>query len=119
MERQVELIMIQCKDCEFFRKSAGGEISFACDPFTNIKESECLLKWQLIKINQLAASYQATLDYYRKFAPMQEKMFKVVERELDDMNEGEKWKTGEGEDETEDDSRKTGGDWDPDKFPFQ
>lgn len=116
--------MIQCKDCEFFRRSESGEISFDCDPFTTIKEPECLAKWQLIKINQMVASYQATLGYYRKFAPLQEKMFKAVERELEGMNEGEKWKA-DAEDEEEDegqedqDRRKTNGDWDPDKFPFQ
>jgi len=89
--------MMQCRDCQYFRKSDSGEISFACDPFTNIVEPECLMKWQLIKINQMVASYQATLNYYRKLAPMQEKMFKVMERELDDMNEAEKWKIDEDE----------------------
>ena len=84
--------MIQCKDCEFFRRSDSGEITFACDPFHNIKEEQCLVKWQLIKINQMVASYQATLEYYRKLAPMQEKMFKVMERELDDISEADKWK---------------------------
>ena len=81
--------MIQCSDCEYFNRNSDGEISFGCDPFGTIKEPECLGKWQLIKINQLVATYQATLEYYRKLAPMQEKMFKVVERELDDMNESE------------------------------
>lgn len=84
--------MIQCKDCEFFKRSPGGEISFSCDPFENIKEPECLAKWKLIKINQMVATYQATLEYYRKLAPMQEKMFKVMERELDDISEADKWK---------------------------
>ena len=96
--------MIQCKDCEFFRRSPKGEITFACDPFTNIKEPDCLAKWQLIKINQMVASYQATLAYYRKLAPMQEKMFKVMERELDDMDEAEKWKTSEDEEPETSDS---------------
>lgn len=90
--------MIQCKDCEFCHRQPGGEVSLSCDPFSNIKEPECVNKWQLIKINQMVATYQATLDYYRKLAPMQEKMFKVVERELDDMNEGEKWKASEEDD---------------------
>jgi hypothetical protein len=102
--------MIQCKDCELFSRGEGGEIAFACDPFLNVKEPECLLKWQLIKINQMVAGYQATLNYYRKLAPMQEKMFKVMERELDDMNEGEKWKTededGPGADEEHDEPNK-------------
>ncbi|MHC4982840.1 MAG: hypothetical protein ACYTF6_06690 [Planctomycetota bacterium] len=66
-----------------------------------------MLKWQLIKINQMVSSYQATLNYYRKLAPMQEKMFKVMERELDDMNEAEKWKIPEEEEEEDD----TGYDW--------
>ena len=90
--------MIQCKDCQYFHRSESGEISFSCDPFSTIVEPECLTKWQLIKLNQMVAGYQATLDYYHKLAPMQEKMFKVMERELDDISEAEKWKT-EDEDE--------------------
>ncbi len=95
--------MIQCKDCEFFGRGPNGELSFGCEPFSTIKEPECLQKWLLIKTNQMAASYQATLDYYRKLAPMQEKMFKVMERELDDMNEAESWKVAEDEDEGDSD----------------
>lgn len=91
--------MMQCKDCEYFQRNEEGEIAFACDPFSTIKEPECLHKWELIKMNQMVATYQATLDYYRRLAPMQEKMFKVVERELDDMNEGEKWKTTDEDEE--------------------
>ncbi len=89
--------MIQCKDCEYFHRGEHGEVSFTCDPFGTVKEPECLAKWQLIKINQMVATYQAQLDYYRKLAPMQEKMFKVVERELEDMNESEQWKVQDDE----------------------
>ncbi len=95
--------MIQCKDCQYFRRSERGEISFSCDPFSNIVEPECLAKWQLIKINQMVASYQGMLEYYRKLAPLQEKMFKVVEREIEDMNESEKWKINEDDDSDETD----------------
>jgi hypothetical protein len=91
--------MIQCKECEFFHKGSDGEVGFRCDPFSTIKEPECLGKWQLLKINQMVAGYQATLDYYRKLAPMQEKMLKVVQNELDEMSEGEKWKVDEEEEE--------------------
>lgn len=105
--------MIQCKDCEFFHKGPTGEIAFACDPFTNVKEVECLAKWQLIKINQMVAGYQATLNYYRKLAPMQEKMFKVMERELEDISEADKWKINE-EDEPAPDHE--GEDWDNPPF---
>jgi hypothetical protein len=93
--------MIQCGDCEFFRKNEDGEISFRCDPFSNIKERECLAKWQLIKINQMVAAYHATLEYYQKLAPMQEKMFKAMEREIDDMNEAEKWKIADDDEDEE------------------
>ena len=96
--------MIQCKDCEFFKRSPDGQVGFACDPFTNIKEPECLAKWQLIKINQLTASYQATLDHYRKLAPMQEKMFNFVQREIEDIDESEKWKSNDDDEETLDEN---------------
>ncbi len=89
--------MIQCQDCPYFHRNEDGEISFSCDPFSNIVEPECLTKWQLIKINQMVAGYQATLQYYRKLAPLQEKMFKVMEREIDAMDEGEKWKVADDE----------------------
>ena len=95
--------MIQCEQCEFFIRRPGGEVSFSCDPFRNVKEPECLAKWQLIKTNQLVAAYQATLDYYRKLAPMQEKMFQVMEREIDGMNESEKWKIADDEAADQDD----------------
>ena len=91
--------MIQCKDCEYYRPGPEGQIGFRCDPFSTVKEPECLAKWQLLKINQMVAAYQATLEFYRKFAPMQEKMLKVVQHELDDMNEGEKWKVEPDEDD--------------------
>jgi len=87
--------MIQCKDCEFFSKAASGELGFSCDPFNNVKEPECLVKWQLLKLNQMVANYQAMLDYYRKLSPLQEKMFKVMERELDDIDESDRWKVDE------------------------
>ena len=91
--------MTQCKDCEFCRRDESGRISFSCDPFGTIKEPECLAKWQLIKTDQLVQAYHAQLDYYRKLAPLQEKMFKVVKRELDDMDETEKWKQDEEHDD--------------------
>ena len=94
--------MIHCEQCEHFRRSESGEISFSCDPFGAIKEPECLLKWQMIKINQMVAGYQATLEYYHKLAPLQEKMFKVMERELDDINESEKWKADDPDGEADD-----------------
>jgi len=91
--------MIHCEDCKYFNRGEDGQISFSCDPFSNIVEPECIQKWQLIKINQMVSCYQATLEYYRKLAPMQEKMFKVMENEIDSMNESEKWKIADEDDE--------------------
>jgi len=92
--------MIQCSDCEFFKRSESGEVGFSCDPFNNIKESDCLRKWQLIKINQMVAGYQATMKYNEKMAPLQEKVFNMMEKEIDAMDETEKWKS-DNEDDTE------------------
>jgi hypothetical protein len=91
--------MFQCEDCEFFERRESGEISLNCDPFSTVKGPECLSRWQLIKLNQLITYYQATLGYYEKFAPMQEKMFKAMEKEIESMNESEKWKTHDDADE--------------------
>ncbi len=91
--------MIQCENCQYFHRDEAGRVSFSCDPFSNIVEPECLQKWQLIKTNQLVTAYQATLNYYHKLAPMQEKMMKFMEREMDDINEADKWKTDEDEED--------------------
>ena len=94
--------MLQCEQCEFFHRDEKGRISFSCDPFTNVKEPQCLLKWQLIKINQMVEAYQATLGYYHKLAPMQDKLFKAMERELNDMDSAESWKYHGDEEEEQD-----------------
>ena len=93
--------MIQCQGCEHFRRDERGQLSLSCDPFGTIKEPECLVKWQLIKINQMVEAYQSMLHYYEKLAPMQDKLFKAMERELDDLDESEKWKIDDKDDEPE------------------
>ncbi|MFW6153680.1 MAG: hypothetical protein ACOC95_00510 [Planctomycetota bacterium] len=100
--------MIQCQDCEFFEQNSKGGFAFKCDPFHNIKEPSCLIKWQLIKIEQMVQAYQATLDYYQRLAPMQEKMFRVMEREMDDLNESENWKIADDDDDDDDDDDEDG-----------
>ncbi len=93
--------MIQCKECEFCSVGDNGQLAFRCDPFDNIKEPECISKWHLLKIDMMVRAYQATLEYYRRLAPLQERMFKHVERELDDVEESDKWKVQDDEDEEE------------------
>ena len=98
--------MLQCQDCEFFHQGPDGSPELTCNPFTTIKEPECLAKWQLVQLTVIARSHQATLDMYQRLAPLQEKMFKPMEREIDEVDEADRWKYGddEEEEEEEDDS---------------
>lgn len=89
--------MIQCKDCEFCEMGPNGKRTFKCDPFTNIKEPECIAKWQLIRLDMLLASYQGMLKWYGKLAPLQDKIFKYMQREINDLDEADNWKLGDEE----------------------
>ena len=101
--------MIQCSECEFFHRGPGGQVSFRCDPFSTIKEPECVAKWQLLrstelsqKIERMVSAYEATLELYRRMAPLQEKMFRHMEREIDDAEEADSWKFDDYENEDDD-----------------
>jgi len=90
--------MIQCEKCEYCENGADGQRIFKCNPFVNIKEPECLAKWQLIRLDMLVASYQEMLKFQSKFSPLQDKILKYMKREIDDMEESDSWKI-EDEDE--------------------
>lgn len=94
-------IMIQCKDCEFYDQTPDGRRTFKCDPFTTIKESECLAKWHLLRLDMLLAGFRGMTSFQEKIAPMQDKIFKYVERELEDIDESEKWKAPDDDDDPE------------------
>lgn len=94
--------MLNCQDCEFFTRGPGGAPQLACDPFSTIKEQECLVKWQLVQLRVIAQSHQATLDMYRRMAPLQEKMFKHMEREIDEVEESDGWKFKDDDEEDDD-----------------
>ncbi|MBN1787642.1 MAG: hypothetical protein JW806_04535 [Sedimentisphaerales bacterium] len=94
--------MIQCKDCEFCRIGPGAQRTFSCDPFTNIKEPECLAKWQLMRLDMLLMTFNRMQQWQEKIAPLQDKMFKYMEREMGDIDESEKWKVDEENEEGED-----------------
>lgn len=91
--------MIQCKDCELCDITTEGQRIFKCDPFVNIKEAECLAKWQLIRLDMLVSSYQGMLKWYQKMAPLQDKIFKYMQREIEDIDEADQWKVEDDEDE--------------------
>lgn len=87
--------MIQCKDCEFCQMDPDGRRTFKCDPFVNIKEPECLAKWQLIRLDMMVSAYQQMLKWYGKLAPLQDKIMKYMQREIEDIDEAERWKLDE------------------------
>jgi hypothetical protein len=93
--------MIQCKDCEFCEMGPGDKRTFKCDPFTNIKEPECIAKWQLIRLDMLLASYQGMLKWYGKMAPLQDKIIQFMQREINELDEADQWKTDDDEPEEE------------------
>ncbi len=103
--------MIQCSECEFFNQAGGGRLGFKCDAFSTIKEPECLMKWQILrtaemsqKLDRMITAYEATLAIYRRLQPLQEKMFRHMEREIDEADEADTWKfDGEFDDTDQDD----------------
>jgi hypothetical protein len=86
------MAMLQCKDCEFFSRDLHGGVMLRCDPFGTVKEPECIQKLQLIRLDGLLRSYQAVLHWYQKMSPMQEKMMRFMEREINDIDEADRWK---------------------------
>ena len=91
--------MIQCKDCEFCNIGPEGKRTFTCDPFINVKEPECIAKWQLIRLDMLLATYQGMLKFQQQIAPIQDKIFKYMKREIDEMDETENWKIDDEDDD--------------------
>ena len=89
--------MIQCRDCEYYKQDEHGRRTFSCDPFTDIKEPECLEKWQILRLDFLVSQYQSMLSSQQKMAPMQEKLFKYIKREMDDIDESDRWKIEDNE----------------------
>jgi hypothetical protein len=87
--------MIQCKDCELCETAADGQVQLRCNPFTNVKEPECLTKWQLLRLDMMTRAYMLTVAEYRKLAPLQERLYRRMSREMDDMDESDSWKAEE------------------------
>ena len=94
--------MIQCKDCEFCEIGPDNKRTFKCNPFTNIKEPECIAKWQLIRLDMLLATYQGMVKWYGKLAPLQDKMLKYMQREINELDEADSWKIDDEEQEQQD-----------------
>lgn len=93
--------MIQCKDCEYFEMDNTGRRTFKCDPFLNVKEPECISKWQLLRLDMLLASHQGMMQWQSKMGPLQNKIIKFMERQIDEMDESDSWKQENEEPEDE------------------
>jgi len=79
----------------------GDKRTFKCDPFTNIKEPECIAKWQLIRLDMLLASYQGMLKWYGRLAPLQDKIIQFMQREINELDEADQWKLDDEEQQDE------------------
>ncbi len=97
--------MRQCTECEFCVKDEKGRLQFRCNPFVNVKEPECVQKWSLLKMDAMLRLQHATLSFSRKFAPLQEKMFRHIERQLEDMDETDRWMVDDQEDNDDEDQQ--------------
>ena len=93
--------MLQCQDCEFFDRTPDGMPILRCDPFSNIKAPECLQKWQLLNLQRIVRAHEATIAVYERLAPLQEKMMKHIEQEIDEIDDADRWKYGPADDEDE------------------
>ena len=94
--------MLQCSECELCQRGSDGELIFLCDPFSNIKEPECLIKWQLLRLDTLIQQHERLQQVYDRLAPMQEKLFNYMEREIEEQEDTESWKQSLDEDDEED-----------------
>ncbi len=58
-----------------------------------------MAKWQLIRLDMLTASYQQMLQWQQKLAPLQDKILKYMQREIEDIDESDRWKADEEDEE--------------------
>ncbi len=77
--------MIQCADCELF---VDGVLT--CDPSANIKEPECLLKWQVVKL----CCIETHLELQTRLLPLTEQILQRVGGEIVERDEADDWKCG-------------------------
>lgn len=61
-----------------------------------------MAKWQLIRLDMLVGGNQQLLKWYAKLAPLQDKIFKYMQREIEDLDETERWKIAEDDEQEED-----------------
>ena len=55
-----------------------------------------------MRLDMLVSGYRSMLGWYEEMGPMQNKLFKYVQHELDGLDESDGWKQNEDEDEEND-----------------
>ncbi len=75
--------MIQCKDCEL---CIDGQLT--CVATENIKEAECLLKWQIVALLKM----KEKIEVLCRIVPRQEKLLDYTEREIAERAKVDSWK---------------------------
>ncbi|GAF89609.1 unnamed protein product, partial [marine sediment metagenome] len=50
-----------------------------------------------VRLDLMTRAYMATITEYRKIAPIQEKLYRRMSREMDEMDEADRWKYDEEE----------------------
>lgn len=59
------------------------------------------------ELRRIRNAYEATLEHYNRLAPLQERMMRHMEREIDEAEDADGWKRADNEDDDE----ASGEDW--------
>lgn len=53
------------------------------------------MKWQLMRLDMLLSTQEALFRNNEKLAPLQDKLIRYVEKEIDDIDDADSWKYGD------------------------
>ncbi len=53
------------------------------------------MKWQLMRLDMLLSTQEALFRNNAKLAPLQDKLIRYVEKEIDDLDDADSWKYGD------------------------
>ncbi len=79
-----------------------------CNPFENVKDESCLQRLLLLRTDMLVGMYSNMLSFYQNMAPMQKKMMKFMDNEIDELDQTDSWKRGYDEDEDDENAGQEG-----------
>ena len=85
--------MLQCQDCEFGKELPDGGIDLTCDPARNIKEPECLTKWQLLQLQHIENDSALIAALVPKFEKIVSQAGTIL-CHVAEQQKGDDWKHG-------------------------